>query len=72
MMGNEDELDEFLSLTSPLFATHLIDTLTFMEFIGSTPPRLVYVKDGRDVQHWDWQDEAPLAEIEAYVMPGGA
>lgn len=72
MMGNERELAEFQALTAPLFATHLIDTLKFMEFIGSSPPRLVYVKDGRDAQHWDWQDDVPVAEIEAYVKSGGA
>jgi hypothetical protein len=42
-----------------------------MEFIGTAPPRLVYVVDGKPVRHWDWQDETPVAEVLAFVSNGG-
>ncbi len=66
MMGNEEELADFQAETSPLFSAHLIEPLTFMEFIGSTPPRLSHIRDGVGVRHWDWQDEVPEAEILAH------
>lgn len=67
MMGNESEIEEFRLITSPLFALHRIDTLKFMEFIGTSPPRLVHVKDGVQAKHWDWQDDVPSADIIASV-----
>jgi len=63
MMGSEEEFAVFQAQTSPLFSAHLIEPLTFMEFIGSSPPRLSYIRDGVGVQHWDWEDEVPAAEI---------
>ncbi len=63
MMGSEKELADFQTQTSPLFSAHLIESLTFMEFIGSTPPRLSHIRDGVGVRHWDWQDKVPEAEI---------
>jgi hypothetical protein len=63
MMGSEDELADFQQVTSPLFGAHLIEPLTFMEFIGTSPPRLSYIKDGLGVQSWDWKDDVPESEI---------
>ncbi len=70
MMGDAREIEEFKAVTSPLFALYRIETLKFMEFIGTSPPRLVYVKDGQSARHWDWQDEVPSADITAFVASG--
>jgi len=66
MMGDEKELADFQAKTSPLFSVHLIESLTFMEFIGTSPPRLSHIRDGAGVQHWDWEDDVPEAEILAH------
>jgi hypothetical protein len=71
MMGSERELEDFRATTSPLFVTHRVPPLKLMEFIGTAPPRLVYVVDGKPVRHWDWQDETPVAEVLAFVSNGG-
>lgn len=68
MMGDAREIEEFRSVTSPLFVLHQIEALKFMEFIGTSPPRLVYIKDGQSAKHWDWQDEVPSADITAFVL----
>lgn len=65
MMGDDGELADFQKQTSPLFGGYRIDSLTFMEFIGTVPPRLSYIRDGVGVQHWDWKDDLPEAEIAA-------
>jgi hypothetical protein len=71
MMGDADEIEDFRSVTSPLFALHRIDTLTFMEFIGTSPPRLLHTRDGVSVKHWDWQDDVPTADILSHLEDGG-
>ena len=71
MMGSEEELADFRAKTSPLFSAHLIEPLTFMEFIGTTPPWLSHIRDGVGVRHWDWEDEVPAAEILAYFKKPG-
>jgi hypothetical protein len=71
MMGTPAELEEFRATTSPLFAMHGIDTPTFMELLGSAPPRLAYVMDGKPEQVWDWHGEMPTAEIRAYFAASG-
>jgi len=71
MMGDDDEIADFRAVTEALFALHRIDTLKFMEFIGTSPPRLVLVKDGVAAQHWDWTDDVPVAEITTYLANGG-
>lgn len=63
MMGDEQELEQFQATTMPFFPAKLIDTLKFMEFIGTAPPRLIYVHDGRIVRHWDWEDDVPESAI---------
>ncbi len=69
MMGDADEFADFQAQTSPLFSGHRIESLTFMEFIGTVPPRLSYIRDGVGVQHWDWEDVVPEAEIVARFVP---
>jgi hypothetical protein len=71
MMGNEKEFADFQAQTSPLFGAHLIEPLTFMEFIGSTPPRLSHIRDGVGVRHWDWQDKVPEGEILVHFAKPG-
>ena len=66
MMGGPAEIEEFRNSTAPVFALHGIDTPTFMELLGSTPPRLAYVVDGRPEQIWDWHEEMPSADISEY------
>jgi hypothetical protein len=69
MMGSEEELLDFQSVTAPFFRAHLIPPLVFMEFIGTVPPRLSYVREGVGVQHWDWKEEVPEGEILAHFNP---
>ncbi len=69
MMGSEDELAEFQTETQPLFSAHLIPPLLFMEFIGTVPPRLSYIREGVGVRHWDWEDNVPEGEILAHFNP---
>jgi len=57
MLGDEDTLTEFRKQAEPHFPTVLVDALKFVSFIGKVPPRLFYVRDGREVQFWD--NEAP-------------
>ena len=71
MMGDEAEFADFQAKTSPLFSAHLIEPLTFMEFIGTTPPRLSYIRDGVGVRHWDWTDDVPEADILAHFKKAG-
>jgi len=68
MMGNDDSLDDFIWSTEPNFPTQLIDSLRFLDFIGSAPPRLIYSRDGQQVHFWDWEDETPGEETVAAVV----
>lgn len=58
----EEQLNEFRELTSPVFTTQLIEVLDFIEFLESAPPRLMFVREGREVSGWEWVDEAPTPE----------
>lgn len=69
MMGSEEELAAFQAETQPLFSAHLIPPLLFMEFIGTVPPRLSYIREGVGVRHWDWEDDVPEGEIVAHFNP---
>lgn len=53
LMGNEDEVKEFMAKTGPAFPVQTIEVLHFMELIGSAPPRFYIVKDGKEVRHFD-------------------
>jgi len=56
VMGNEEEINVFKATTGPMFAVQAIDTLEFMERIGSAPPRFYIIRDGAEVRHLDPQD----------------
>jgi len=56
LMGNEDEVKRFMASTGPAFPTQTIDVLHFMELIGSAPPRFYFIRDGKEVRHFDPMD----------------
>ncbi|MCH8204754.1 MAG: hypothetical protein IID09_06290 [Candidatus Hydrogenedentes bacterium] len=62
MIGTDEEVDDFLVLTEPEFPLQPIEMLTFMSFIGTAPPRLIYVRDGQSVQIWDWDGAPPSVD----------
>ena len=66
-LGDDDELDQFREQNNPNFPTVLIPPLTFFDLIGSTPPRFVWVRDGKALQHWDGElpSDDQLLEIMA-------
>ena len=70
MMGNEEEMSDFRALTGPEFITHQLPPLVFMEFMDGPPPRLVYVRDGREVTEWYWVDDTPSVEKVAEDISG--
>jgi len=72
MMGTESELRDFQAETVPLFPGQLIEMLTFMEFIGTAPPRLIHIRDGAIVRHWDWKDDVPNEAIVSTVTGSGS
>ncbi len=72
MIGSDDEMDDFLLLTLPEFPVQPIETLTFMSFIGTAPPRLHYLLDGQSVQHWDWDDAPPSVDNVAAAITTAA
>jgi hypothetical protein len=59
MLGNEQEMDEFRTVTSPEFPNHAIDALQFMNLIGNEPPRFYIVRDGKEQSHLDVLDPTP-------------
>lgn len=65
MMGSEEDLEFFRTLTDPQFITQLVRGADFMEFIDTSPPRLLYARDGREMAAWDWLEEAPSVEVVA-------
>ncbi|MDK1022408.1 MAG: hypothetical protein QGD90_12315 [Candidatus Hydrogenedentes bacterium] len=70
MIGTDEEVDDFLMLTEPEFPLQPIETLTFMSFLVSAPPRLFYVRDGQSVQIWDWDDAPPSVDnLAAAIRP---
>jgi len=70
MMGDEAEMADFRALTGPEFITKSLDQLVFMEFMDAPPPRLVYVRDGREVTEWYWEDDTPSVEMVAAGISG--
>lgn len=67
MMGTEAEYAAFQAETVPLFSGQLIEMLTFMEHIGTAPPRLIHIRDGAVIQYWDWEDDVPVDQITSEV-----
>jgi hypothetical protein len=61
MEGDEDTLDEFILLTQPEFPAFLIDTMDFFSLIESSPPRIVYIRDGKPLHAWE--GDVPSVEI---------
>ena len=69
LFGAEDEREEFQAITNPVFPTPLVEPLDFFEFV-EIPPRLIYLRDGRQVRHWD--DELPSPEELLEAVRAGA
>ena len=53
MMDEDDELDEFEDIYSPMFPRKLIDSLVLMKFIDKEPPRLILIRNGKQEYFWD-------------------
>ncbi len=63
------EMADFQALTAPQFPLHSLGhkPLAFYKLIGDEPPRLAYVRDGRQVAHWDYDMptlDTVLAQVE--------
>jgi hypothetical protein len=48
-------IDSFRAVTNSNFPYHMIDHADFFELIGSTPPRIYWLKDGKVEKYWDDQ-----------------
>lgn len=48
-------IDSFKTITNSDFPYHIIDLNDFFELIGSTPPRIYWLKDGKVEKYWDNQ-----------------
>lgn len=46
-------VDQFETLTQTDFPYAFIDTTTFFDLIGDSPPRLYFLRDGKVIQFWD-------------------
>ena len=55
VLGSESELENFRSITKPLFPLGLVEPSLFFSLISPTapPPRFYIIKDGKEVRHWD-------------------
>lgn len=70
ILGSEAELQDFRLQTEPLFPAFLVGMEDFFKFIESSPPRLMYVRGGEEVNSWDWEEKPPsLDSIIAAVEP---
>ena len=57
MLGDEDTLSALRERTELSFPAVLVEPLTFFQFVGDAPPRVIYVRDGRQIHYWD--EKAP-------------
>ncbi len=48
-------IDSFKTITNSNFPHHMIDQNDFFELIGSSPPRIYWLKDGKVEKYWDDQ-----------------
>lgn len=53
MLGDEQSLADFKAETEAAFPLMLVEPLVFFQFIGQAPPRLIHVRDGKQLQFWD-------------------
>jgi hypothetical protein len=67
MMGDEEEIQQFRTLTDPQFPVLGIDTLEFFNLIGDAPPRFYIIQDGHPVRHLD-AEEPTLEELLEFAM----
>lgn len=62
-VGTRSQLDKFRAETNPSFATVLVPTRVFMEYVEVDPPRYVLIRDGQVAAQWDKElPPAALAE----------
>lgn len=59
VLGNEAELERFRALTEAAFPLMRVEPEAFFRFVGQAPPRLIHVRDGREVAFWD----EPIPEL---------
>jgi len=62
ILGDEEGLKILHERYSPRFSTKLLEPKRFFQFIGTTPPRFMYVSKGQVVKYWDYEVPS-LAEI---------
>ncbi len=70
MLGTEEEMMDFESLTDPQFPTQVIDALQFMNLIGTEPPRFYLVRDGAARAHTDILDPT-LEDLHKFLATPG-
>jgi hypothetical protein len=58
--GEPEEIEDFRTITQPLFPLQDIPMRAFFSLIGSEPPRFYVTRDGEELTHWD--DEVPSPE----------
>ncbi len=55
-------VDIFNSITHSNFPYHMVDVSDFFDLIGSQPPRIYFLKDGKVEKYWDDNFEKSLVE----------
>jgi hypothetical protein len=68
---NEGDLEEFRQLTQPVFPLYSLGNRmrTFYSLVGDAAPRFYYIRDGREVKHWDATVPDPTEVLEAQALP---
>ena len=70
MFGDDEEYEDFLAITDPLFPTKIIDGLTFFELIDKEPPRFYYTHDGKTLGFFD-DLEVNTDKLLEFIESGG-
>lgn len=68
MLGDHDKLDDFVIETDPAFAMELFDDLTWAKHIKTAPPILYYIREGMEIESWEWSDDPPAPEVIAEAV----
>lgn len=63
VLGDEETLEQFEETTQAAFPLMLVEPLTFFQFIGEAPPRLIHVRDGKQAAFWD----EPIPDVTVLV-----
>ncbi|MBX7254775.1 MAG: hypothetical protein K1Y02_00340 [Candidatus Hydrogenedentes bacterium] len=66
MLGTEEEMEEFRTLTDPHFPLKAIEALQFMSLIGTEPPRFYVIRDGASLAQTDILDPT-LEDLQKFL-----